>query len=213
MAWRDTRASRRRLLLFSLAIVLGVAALVAVGSLRDNLRSAIEDQTKTLLGADLVVTSRAKLTDDAAEFIRKLGGEQSREISFNSMLVIPSAQGQTRLIQVRALEGGFPFYGNFVTVPAGARAELAAGFTAVLEDSLMVQFNLKPGDKIKLGSAEFTLAGALREVPGETAAVATIAPRVFIPLATVTETVSASCGSASTRSRSANANSANPSAT
>ena len=38
MAWRDTRASRRRLLLFSLAIVLGVAALVAVGSLRDNLR-------------------------------------------------------------------------------------------------------------------------------------------------------------------------------
>jgi putative ABC transport system permease protein len=31
LAWRDTRASRRRLLLFSLSIVLGVAALVAVG--------------------------------------------------------------------------------------------------------------------------------------------------------------------------------------
>ncbi len=75
MAWRDTRASRRRLLLFSLAVVLGVAALVAVGSLRDNLRSAIEDQTKSLLGADLVITSRAALTPEAEKFIAGLGGE------------------------------------------------------------------------------------------------------------------------------------------
>ena len=30
MAWRDSRASRRRLLLFSLSVVLGIAALVAI---------------------------------------------------------------------------------------------------------------------------------------------------------------------------------------
>jgi len=188
MAWRDTRASRRRLLLFSLAIVLGVASLVAVDSLRENLRTAIGEQTKTLLGADLVVTSRAKLEGEAAQFIARLGGDQSREISFNSMLVVPSANGRTRLVQVRALEGGFPFYGNFVTTPAGVRSELADGFAAVLEESLMVQFNLKPGDKIKLGGTEFTLAGGLKEIPGESAAVATFAPRVFIPLAAVSGT-------------------------
>ena len=188
MAWRDTRASRRRLLLFSLAIVLGVAALVAVGSLRDNLRAAIEDQTKTLLGADLTVTSRAKLEGEAEKFVTKLGGEQAREISFNSMLVVPSAGGQTRLVQVRAVEGAFPFYGKFDAVPAEAHASLRAGLTAVIEESLMVQFDLKPGDKVKLGSAEFTVTGGLLAVPGESAAVATMAPRVFIPLAAVTET-------------------------
>ncbi len=188
MAWRDTRASRRRLLLFSLSIVLGVASLVAVGSLRDNLRSAIEDQTKTLLGADLVVTSRSELAGEAATFVRSLGGEQSREVSFTSMLVIPGAQGQTRLVQVRAIEGGFPFYGNFVTSPPGARARLSSGLTAVLEEGLMLQFNLRPGDKVKLGREEFTLAASLKEVPGESAAVATLAPRVFIPLAAVAGT-------------------------
>jgi len=181
MAWRDTRASRRRLVLFSLAIVLGVAALVAIGSLRDNLRAAIEDQTKALLGADLVITSRAKLTAEANQFIDSLGGEQSREITFNSMLVVPGS-GATRLVQVRALQGDFPFYGEFDTTPAGARAELKRGAGAVIEDSLLVQFGLKPGDKIKLGASEFTLAGGLLRVPGEAAAVATIAPRVFIPL-------------------------------
>lgn len=188
MAWRDTRASRRRLLLYSLSIVLGVAALVALGSLRDNLQAAIEEQTKALLGADLVVTSRSALTPEAEDFLRQLGGEQAREISFNSMLVVPGRQGQTRLVQVRALAGGFPFYGNFTTAPAGARAALAGGLTAVLEESVMVQFDLQPGDRVRLGQAELTLAGGLREVPGESAAVATLAPRIFVPLAVVTET-------------------------
>ena len=68
MAWRDTRASRRRLLLFSLAIVLGVAALVAVGSVRDNLRLAIEQQTKSLLGADLTINSRTEFPEEPARY-------------------------------------------------------------------------------------------------------------------------------------------------
>ena len=185
MAWRDTRASRRRLLLFSLAIVLGVAALVAVGSLRDNLRVAIEEQTKTLLGADLTLTSRAKFDAEIEKVIRDLGGEQAREISFNSMLNVPEAGGRTRLVQVRAIEPGFPFYGNFDTRPSDLRSRLRGGQNVILEESLMVQFGLKPGDRVKLGSAEFIVAGGLLAVPGEAAAVATMAPRVFIPFAVV----------------------------
>ena len=45
MAWRDSRASRRRLLLFSASIVFGVAALVSIGSFGENLREAVEEQT------------------------------------------------------------------------------------------------------------------------------------------------------------------------
>ena len=185
MAWRDTRASRRRLLLFSLAIVLGVAALVSVGSLRDNLRLAIEEQTKSLLGADLTVNSRSKFPADVEAFFSKIGEERASEISFNSMLILPAAGGPTRLVQVRAIEGNFPFYGDFDTAPANAREALRNGLNAVLEESLMIQFNLKPGDKVRLGTAEYTVAGGLRAIPGESTAVATMAPRVFVPLSTV----------------------------
>ncbi len=185
MAWRDTRASRRRLLLFSLAIVLGVAALVAVGSLRDNLRLAIEVQTKSLLGADLTVNSRSQFPAEVEQYFAGLGEERAREISFNSMLILPPAGGATRLVQVRAIEGGFPFYGEFDTVPADARGSLRGGMNAVLEESLMIQFNLKPGDKVRLGTTEYTVAGGLRAIPGEATAVATMAPRVFVPLSTV----------------------------
>ena len=55
MAWRDSRASRWRLLLFSISITLGIAALVALGSFRRSLAQAIDEQARTLIGADLIV--------------------------------------------------------------------------------------------------------------------------------------------------------------
>ncbi|HEY4300351.1 MAG TPA: FtsX-like permease family protein [Candidatus Didemnitutus sp.] len=181
MAWRDTRASRRRLLLFSLSIVLGIAALVAVGSLRDNLSAAIDTETKSLLGADLVLESRAALSPEASAFIASLGGEQAREESFNSMLVAGSG-GATRLVQVRALSGGFPFFGDFQTDPPGLRPRLASGAVAIPDETVLVQFGLKTGDTIRLGGANFTVLGGLLKVPGETAVFASFAPRIYIPL-------------------------------
>src|SRR5215471_9026009 len=86
MAWRDSRTSRRKLLLFSGSIILGIAALVAVGSLGANLNRAIEEQAKSLLGADLAINSRDPFTPEADQLFQKIGGEQSREISFTTMI-------------------------------------------------------------------------------------------------------------------------------
>jgi putative ABC transport system permease protein len=188
MAWRDSHASRRRLALFSLSIVLGVAALVAIGSFRDNLRQAVADQAKTLLGADLAVTSRHELTGEARAYLDRLGGEQARETAFSSMVVFPTRGGQTRIVQVRALTGGFPFYGEAVTAPAQALKKLDAGDFAVIEDTLMAQFGLQAGDPIRVGEATFTIAGALQKIPGESPAISMLAPRVYIPMRAIERT-------------------------
>ena len=188
MAWRDSRASRRRLLLFSLSIVLGVAALVAIGSLRDNLRQAVEEQSKSLLGADLAITSRQPLPVEVQAHLAGLGGTQAREVAFTSMIVFPTRGGQTRLVQVRALEGGFPFYGEAVTSPAGALARVRAGGGAVLEETLLAQFGVKVGDPVRIGEATFAIAGALQKIPGESPAVSMFSPRVYLPLASLEQT-------------------------
>jgi putative ABC transport system permease protein len=184
MAWRDSRASRRRLALFSLSVVLGIAALVAIGSFSVNLAVAIDDQAKGLLGADLFVSSRAAPPAPVQTYLDGLGGEQSREVSFSSMLQFPSANNATRLVQVRATDGLFPFYGEFVTEPKDAGAQLrSGGDVIVLEDTLLRQYGLKPGDRVKLGESTFAVAGALQKIPGESTAVtATFAPRAYIPL-------------------------------
>ncbi|MEO1452143.1 MAG: ABC transporter permease, partial [Bacteroidota bacterium] len=111
MAWRDSRRSRSKLLLFTAAIILGVAALVAIQTFDDNLRGDIDGQARELLGADLVLRTNQPLSDSALTLLDSLGGTQARERNFASMVYFPRTEG-TRLVQVRALEGSFPFYGE-----------------------------------------------------------------------------------------------------
>ena len=182
MAWRDSRASRRRLVLFSFSVVLGIAALVAIGSLGSNLEQAIDEQAKGLLGADLIIVGRQPLSGEAQKRVATVATDVAREISFSSMMVFPTAQNLTRLVNVRAIEGNFPFYGDFTTLPADAPARLRAGGDVIIvEDTLLRQFDAKVGDRVKLGNTMFTVVGALQKLPGESTAIAaTIAPRVLI---------------------------------
>ena len=177
MAWRDTRASRRRLLLFSSSISLGIAALVAIGSLGRNLEQAIQQQSKALLGADLVVTARQPFTPETEAIIARLGGETARETSFSTMLVLTNG---TRLVNARAVSGGFPFYGQLETAPASAASEFRAGGGVLVEEGVLQQFDAKRGDTVKLGAESFRILGALRKVPGDGVAFATIAPRIYL---------------------------------
>ncbi len=183
MAWRDSRASRRRLVLFSFSVVLGIAALVAIGSLGSNLERAIDDQAKGLLGADLIITGRNPLNESGRAHVAAIATEVASEVSFSSMLAFPSANNLTRLVNVRAVEGNFPFYGDFTAAPTEAALRLRAGGDVVIvEETLLRQFDAKVGDTVKLGHTTFTVIGALQKLPGESSAlVATMAPRALIP--------------------------------
>ena len=181
MAWRESRSSRRRLLLFSSSIVLGVAALVAIGGLRASLELAIAEQAKTLLGADLAVSSRRAFTKVEEDFFRSLGGEQAREVVFSSMIHFPKSDG-TRLVQVRALGGRYPFYGRLESAPEVAAEQLYQGRGVIVDESVATQFGVSLGDAVRIGELTTALTGTLQKVPGETPAFATLAPRVYLPM-------------------------------
>ena len=95
MAWRDSRSSRQRLLLFSFSITLGIAALVAIGSLRQNLAQAIDEQARSLLGADLVIESSRPFRTEEEALLHSLGEPQAREVRFSTMAVF-ARNGGTR---------------------------------------------------------------------------------------------------------------------
>lgn len=179
LAWRDSRSSRRRLALYSLSISLGIAALVAVGSLGASVRLGIDEQAKSLLGADLVLSSRRPFGDQEMALIGSLGGERSDEVSFASMLSFPG-NGGTRLVNVRALTGSFPYYGRLETEPPEAAEAFRRGEGLLVEESVARQFEVQVGDVAKLGDWQTRIVGLLRRVPGDSVAFANLAPRVYL---------------------------------
>lgn len=179
MAWRDSRRSRAKLLLFSTSIVLGIAAMVAIGSFGRNLEQAAEAQTKALLGADLMVQSRDELTAEQKTFLDTIGGVSSEQVLFSSMVYFPKTEG-TRLAQVGALAGDFPYYGEVETNPRDGWERFLRGEGAIVEEPLLLQFGVGVGDEIKVGQLTLPIVGALLKVPGDSEFFASLAPRVYL---------------------------------
>jgi len=180
MAWRDSRRSRGKLLLFISSITLGIAALVAINSFRDNLLGEIENQAKGLIGADIALYNRQPISDSVITYFDTLSVDVARETRFASMCYFPKNEG-TRLVQVKALEGNFPFYGEFETEPLGAAKGFTKEQSALVDNTLLIQYNAVPGDSIKIGEVTFLIKGRLLKAPGQIGLSSTIAPTVYIP--------------------------------
>ena len=123
MAWRESRASFRRMALLVASIAVGVAALVAISSFTDSLQESVREQARSLLGADLSLGSAGRFSPRAEDELEKIVGEArgtgvARVVRFPSMAYVPRTTG-ARLVQVTAVEGGYPFYGRIETSPAG----------------------------------------------------------------------------------------------
>lgn len=179
MAWRDAKASRVRLLLFMASIILGIAAVVSIQLFSQNLKDNIQRQSKSLMGADYIIDSQDLPTERAQAIIDSLNPD-AREVNFVSMIAFPK-NGGTKLVRVRGLEGDFPFYGKITTLPDSAASNYQEEGGALVDATLMLQYDIKPGDSIKVGEIALPISGALKSIPGSSAISSSVAPPVVIP--------------------------------
>ncbi|AZQ58702.1 FtsX-like permease family protein [Maribacter sp. MJ134] len=180
MAWRDGKASGKRLLLFMASILLGIAAVVSIQSFSQNLKENIGLQSKALMGADYLIDSNQPANARVQQLMDSLGGADAMEVKFASMAAF-NKNGATKLVQVRGVEGDFPFYGALETEPADAATTYQERGGALVDATAMLQFNLKPGDSVKLGTLTFPIIGSLVTAPGSTGIGTSVAPPVMVP--------------------------------
>ena len=183
MVRREGRASWRRLALYMSAITLGVAALVAINSFRQNVTAGINAEARDLLGADLELSSRQpfdSLITAILDSARNDGASLSYVTSFASM-ALARRSGGSRLVEVRAVDGAFPYYGTIETEPPGLWAQLQQERFALVDPALLVQLGAAVGDTLGIGETAFVVAGVVSRTPGEIALRTAIGPRVYIP--------------------------------
>jgi len=190
LAWRESRTARRRLLLYMSSISLGVAALVAIDSFSENVIRSVHEQSRALLGGDVMLTRnapRTKAVDSLIDSLSRHGAVTTTATNFLSMALVPRSGG-TRLVQVHAVAPSYPFYGLITTDPSAAWSTLQTGHNVAVDPSLLISLDAHVGDSLSLGNARFLISGTLKSVPGDVGISAAVGPRVYIPERYVDET-------------------------
>ncbi len=187
MSWRDSRRNRFKLLLFVLSIVFGLSALIAIRGFRSNVERAIDEQSKELLGADVEFHSRSEYPEEVETFIDQLQGRRANEVRLATMALFES-NGGSRLVQLRAFEEAFPFYGIPETRPENLMDRFHNGRYVLMEESLVHQYSVALGDRVKLGNLYFEVLGIVDRIPGESNLTGWVAPRVYLSKSNLEDT-------------------------
>ena len=187
LAWRETRGAWRHFGYFFACITLGVSALVGVGSFADSLERTVARSAKSLMGGDVEIRSTQPLplplSGDAAALIAELGGGGARVATTRVRELVAMAQSgptQSHIVELKAVEPGYPFYGALVTEPARPLEALIGGGRALVHDSLLARLGLRIGDRFRVGDVELTIAGVIQKEPDRAIGVFSLGPRVLI---------------------------------
>ncbi|HSG48952.1 MAG TPA: ABC transporter permease, partial [Longimicrobiales bacterium] len=163
LALREGRHGFRRVGVYMASISLGVAALVSIHSFRDDVARSVQEEADVLMGANARVSSRRAFPDSVTRILDSLQAEGvavSRRTTALSMVLAP-ASGDVRLLQVRAVGPGYPFYGEVSTSPGELWPRLARGDVALVDPAVLTQLRVRPGDTLAIGRVRLQLAGTV----------------------------------------------------
>lgn len=207
MAAREMRASWKRLLFFFICIAIGVGAIVALRSVIQNVRQTFAGEARSLIAADATINSNQAITPEVAATLerrlREAGAESHRAAELPTMTrVADRPGGRARMVELRAVERGFPYYGQLKLADGQAYDhELLRNFGVLVRPELLVQLEVKVGDVLSIGSQRFTIRGVIQSEPGRQMGAFTIGPRVFVDLADLEKTGLLTFGSRAARQR------------
>jgi putative ABC transport system permease protein len=194
MAAREMRSSWKRLLFFFVCIAIGVGAIVALRSVIQSVRHTLTGEARSLLNADAIVTSNQALKPELVakidQRLQAVGAESIQSVELATM-ARPSdrAGGRARMVELRAVEQGFPYYGQMKLADDVAfDHQLLRGFGALVRPELLSQLDVKVGDSLTIGSQRFTIRGVILSEPGRRLGAFSIGPRVFVDFADLGKT-------------------------
>ena len=188
LAWRETRGAWRHFGYFFACITLGVSALVGVGSFADSLERTVARSAKSLMGGDVEIRSTLPLSVDATALVPEpRGGVEVTRVRELVAMAQAGAQ-QTQLVELKAVEPGYPFYGELVTDPARALPTLIGDGRALVHESLLARLGLRVGDHLRVGASDLTISGVILKEPDRAVGVFSLGPRVLIAAADLDRT-------------------------
>ncbi len=182
LALRDLAHQRAFSAFFAINLALGVGGALLLDSLQGSVGRTLESRSRTMLGADVRVSSTRPLSDDERARLDAAAGAAASSdlVQMYSMVAGPSV---ARLAELRGIDGRFPLYGALVLAggPVGdeARSRLEGG-EAWADAALLGQLGLSIGDAVRVGTQTFRIADTVVRDTGLSVRAASLAPRLYV---------------------------------
>ena len=186
MALREMRASWRRLLFFFICLSIGVGAIVAIRSVIQSVRGVFAGEARALISSDLIISSNQPFDEKTNTQIdeRLRAAEATSHLSIEvATMVRPADPARTasRMVELRAVEKGFPLYGELKLADGQTfDYSLLEGSGVLVRPELMAQLGLQVGDRLLIGTQPFTIRGVVEAEPGRRLGAFSLGPRVFV---------------------------------
>jgi putative ABC transport system permease protein len=166
----DLRGDARRFVILFACLALGVGTIAAVSSVGAALQSAVARDARVILGGDIEIRQRGSDVSDAARTAILALGEVARSIDLSARA---SANGQSLLLDLRAVSDNYPLVGEAVVDPPSALRNLLKPADtlpgAVVDQGVLDRLNLAVGQSLRIGNADFMVRGVLVSVPDQAA--------------------------------------------
>lgn len=183
LAWRQARGGGRHLAVVGACVALGVAALVAVGTLGAGLEATLAREAKSLLGGDVELRAARPLPAEAETALEHLdAGTRMVRVRELVAMVRGPARGDSLLVELKAVSEGYPLYGRLATLPATPLGSLLADDGAVVQRQVLDRLGLAVGDRLAIGAITLTIRGVVEAEPDRSAGLVSLGPRVFLSL-------------------------------
>jgi len=187
IARRELRGGLKGFRIFLACLALGVAAIAAVGTVREAIQAGLSREGAVILGGDAQMSFTYRMATEAERaFMDQIADTVSETVDFRSMVVVDRDGGPERgLTQVRGVDGAYPIYGEVVLDPAIPLSDALATTDrpgAVMDRLLIDRLALEVGDVFRLGTQEFELRAVLVEEPNGASGGFGLGPRSLVSL-------------------------------
>lgn len=182
IARRELRGGLHGFRIFLACLILGVAAIAAVGSVRSAIEAGLAEKGAELLGGDAQAEFTYRFaTDEERAWLEAEADRVSEIVDFRSMAVTGDGGAAERaLTRVKAVDGAYPLLGEIVLDPPQSLEEALSGRGAVMAPALADRLGLTPGDEFRLGSASFRLSAIIVTEPDDASGGLGLGPRTIV---------------------------------
>src|SRR5882757_666892 len=162
-ALRELRGGLSGFYVFLACIALGSMAIAGVGSLAASLADGLAREGRVILGGDLAFTLiQREAAPNELTFLQKHGtlsvAATTRAMARSAdSSMARDADGKATLVELKAVDGAYPLYGEAKLDPAmnvtDALAQRDGVFGAAADPVLMARLDVKPGARLTIGNA------------------------------------------------------------